>query len=108
MEEVDQKLEITHVQSMLTNNSYLHWMFHAPKHKKLKAQNKDIPTIRARSFPIPYIKRVSENLAKKTGYQLISNHTTSLETSPTPVDKKYGLIYKLSCQQCAAKYVRET
>ena len=118
-EEEDRKMELDHVKEALIANNYKPWMFDIPKktdtqQNKEKNQNK-----KDRSPPIalPYIKGVSESLArvfKKQGihtYHKPINTIRSILVHPkdkTPKDQQTGTIYHIPCQTCTSTYIGET
>jgi hypothetical protein len=65
-EEEDQEIEQRHVHAVLKDNGYTDWMLKIPEHQpKQPTQDKNTNTsVRPKSFPIPYIHGMSENLAK--------------------------------------------
>jgi hypothetical protein len=92
------------------------WMLKPPKPKKPKEPNTN-RTTKSRSFPLPYVRGVSESLAKifrRHGvgtyfkpYNTLRQQLVNLKDK-TPDEKKCGVIYQLTCEQCDKQYVGET
>ena len=117
-EDRDKLLEIKHVKEALTANKYESWMFDIPKKTKGPVE-KDNTSKKDRNLPIaiPYIKGISESLArvfKKQGvhtYHKPFNTLRSILVHPkdkTPKEQQTGIIYHIPCKSCPGTYVGET
>jgi hypothetical protein len=102
----DQELERTHVKAILRDNGYEEWMLDIPPPQpKTNTTDQTTPKVdRPKTFPIPYIHGMAENIAKifkKYGvgtYHKPYNTLRSQLVRPkdqTPNSKKCGVIYEL-------------
>jgi hypothetical protein len=108
-------IERKHIHDVLKDNGYDEWMLKIPKPKKSKEKNKDTTT-KSRSFPLLYVKGVSEDLSKifrrhgigtyHKPYNSIRNQLVKPKDK-TPDIRKCGVIYELSCEQCHKVYIGE-
>ena len=115
-EDEDKEAERLHVRKVLANNGYKHRMLKAPRKPKPKEPSQERAKI-TRSYPIPYVYGLAENLAKIYRKYGISTHFKPYNTvrsmlvrpkDKSPDEKKCGIIYQLECENCEQCYVGET
>jgi hypothetical protein len=116
-EKDDRVEERSHVQAVLKDNRYEQWMFKLPDPKPDKTPTSTDRPARSRSYPIPYVRGVSENMSKIVRRYGVTTYFKPFNTIRSqlvrPKDKtsdlkKCGIIYELKCSQCEATYVGET
>jgi hypothetical protein len=117
-EENDRKQEIGHIKDALTANNYAPWMFEIPRRPENQPQVTTDRTKRKNiSFPLPYIKGLSEPLQRVFKKYDIAVHHKPINTlrsllvhpkDKTPHNNKTGAIYKISCVTCNNVYIGET
>jgi hypothetical protein len=115
-DEDDKEKERQHVKNVLVDNGYKLWMFKAPKTPKPK-DTTNTRTIASRSYPIPYVQGLAEQLAKIYKKHGVSTHFKPHNTlrnhlvnpkDKTPDMKTCGIIYHLKFADCPQCYVGET
>ena len=111
----DQEKEKVHINNVLRDNGYKDWMFKTVKKRKPEQNNTE--TIKTRSFKLPYIRGVSEQLAriyKQHGVNTFFKPINTLREilvhpkDKTPDCKKCGVIYSVKCEECNKQYIGET
>ena len=116
----DQQTEMKHVKKVLSANGYSRWAFNLPQPKKKEntPPSKNTTIVRAPTIAIPYVKGLSEQLAriyKAHGintYHQPKNKIRSLLVHPkdkTPDENKCGIVYEITCDQNNMhRYIGET
>ena len=117
-EECDRRKERQHVEQALMANDYKPWILEIPKKGNNKDQKqKEKGTNKSQPIGIPYIKGISEPLARvftKHGlkvYHKPINTLRSMLVHPKDITSKFnrsGVVYEVKCQTCNNTYVGET
>ena len=115
--EADKVKEREHIHKVLSCNGYKPWMLTLPKKK---TPQKDPPSGQQETRPsvgLPYVKGLSEKLARMfkqqgiNAYHKPQNTLRSLLVHPKdkdPMEQKCNTIYQLTCSGCKAQYIGES
>ena len=117
-EEEDKAKEVQHIQNALLANGYKRWMFKVPSRPSPTSQeNSTSETTRPISVGLPYVSGLSEHLSRVFRAQDIRtyhkpyNTLRSILVHPkdrTPTEKKTGVVYDITCNDCGEHYIGET
>ena len=117
-EDQDRNKELHHIKAVLKDNDYPGWALKPPKQRDLQpAEIRNKKGNSVVNVPLPYIQGVSERLSrvfKKHGVGVYHKPFNTIRTllvhpkDPTPLEKKCGVVYEISCDNCPANYIGET
>ena len=117
-EEEDKAKEVQHIQNALLANGYKCWMFKVPSRPSPTGQeNSTSETTRPISVGLPYVSGLSEYLSRVFGTQDIRTYHNPYNTlrsilvhpkDRTPTEKKTGVVYDITCNDCGEHYIGET
>ena len=115
--EEDRTSEIKYVHNVLRDNGYRNWMLKPFKPRNPRSNTTTTRTLGGRSFPIPYIQGVAEDLHKIYKQHGINTYYKPFNTikqqlvhpkDKTSDEKKCGVVYRVCCDNCDKDYIGET
>ena len=117
-EEEDKAKEVQHIQNALLANGYKRWPFKVPSRPSPTSQeNSTSETTRPISVGLRYVSGLSEHLSRDFRAQDIRTYHKPYNTlrtilvypkDRTPTEKKTGVVYDITCNDCGEHYIGET